>query len=250
MIPERQLSTGASSEFAAVDVIGQPRVLANGLPCRGMSSVRARCWSREVSLRRLARLLRSRLHSIEVARRSLTVWHFCITLGVMLFSHRGAPSFTAIDFETANFYPNSACALGLVRVDRGRITRRAYLLIRPPFRWFQFTALHGISWATVSGKSSFAELWPRIRGFFRGIDFLAAHNASFDSRVLRSTCAWYGLDLPWLPFECTVRIARSTWGLRPTTLSHVAQFLGLRLDHHHAGSDAEACARIVLAAAG
>jgi DNA polymerase III epsilon subunit-like protein len=29
-------------------------------------------------------------------------------------------SFTAIDFETANTFPNSACAIGLVRVEKGR----------------------------------------------------------------------------------------------------------------------------------
>jgi DNA polymerase III subunit epsilon len=158
------------------------------------------------------------------------------------------PSFTAIDFETANFYPNSACAIGLARVERGRIVRRAYHLIRPPFRWFQFTDLHGISWPMVEREPSFGELWPGLERYFRGIDFVAAHNASFDSRVLRSTCVWHGIELPSLAFECTVRMARATWGVRSATLPCVASFLGLRLDHHHAGSDAEACARIVLAA--
>lgn len=173
---------------------------------------------------------------------------FFVTLGVMDSQASTRPSFTAIDFETANRYSNSACAIGLVRVHRGRIIRRAYHLIRPPFRMFQFTYLHGIDWTMVRDAPTLAELWPVIAPYFEGVDFLAAHNASFDRKVLQSACAWHGIPMPPLAFECTVRVARAVWGLRPTTLRHVADFLGLRLRHHHAGSDAEACARIVLRA--
>jgi DNA polymerase III epsilon subunit-like protein len=60
-------------------------------------------------------------------------------------------AFTAIDFETANTYANSACAVGLVRVERGRVVDRAYHLIRPPFERFEFTYLHGIDWDGVRG---------------------------------------------------------------------------------------------------
>ena len=158
------------------------------------------------------------------------------------------PTFTAIDFETANTYPNSACAVGLVRVERGRIVRRAYHLVRPPFRSFEFTYVHGLDWPAVRHAKSWGELWPAVAPFFGGVDFLAAHNAEFDRGVLRACCRWYGIEVPRVPFRCTVQLARSTWGLRPATLRHVADFLGIELEHHHAGSDAEACARIVLAA--
>ena len=158
------------------------------------------------------------------------------------------PSFTAIDFETATKDPNSACAIGLVRVEGGRIVQRGYHLIRPPFETFEFTYLHGIDWATVRDEPTFAELWPRLVGFFKGIDFAAAHNAEFDAGVLRASCDWYGLPFPDVSFECTVRIARASWNVRPTTLRHVAGYLGLSLNHHHAASDAEACANIVLRA--
>lgn len=157
-------------------------------------------------------------------------------------------TFTALDFETANRYRNSACAVGLVRVERGRIVRRAYHLIRPPFRLFEFSYLHGIDWTTVCREPSFEELWPRIRHFFDDVEFVAAHNASFDAGVLSAVCSWYGIDTPEMTFRCTVRMARSAWGLYPTTLDRVARHLGLPLNHHHAGSDAEACAGIVLRA--
>ncbi len=158
------------------------------------------------------------------------------------------PTFTAIDFETANYFRDSACAVGLVRVERGRIVRRAYHLIRPASRRFTFTGLHGIDWSTVANERSFGELWPHIGSYFAGIDFLAAHNAPFDKSVLLSTCALYGIEPPPLQFKCTLRIARASWALPRATLRHVADHLGLRLNHHHAGSDAETCARIVLRA--
>ncbi len=66
--------------------------------------------------------------------------------------------------------------------------------------------------------------------------------------ALAACCALAGLPAPRLPFVCTVDLARKQWNLRPTKLPDVCRFLGLDLDHHHAQSDAEACARIVMAA--
>lgn len=40
--------------------------------------------------------------------------------------------FVAIDFETADPKRDSACALGIVVVDKGEIVDREYRLIRPP----------------------------------------------------------------------------------------------------------------------
>ncbi len=157
-------------------------------------------------------------------------------------------SFVAIDFETANRAPASACAIGVVRVERGRITSRAHHLIRPPTSAFEFTHIHGIDWEMVRDAPSFGEIWPSLATLFRGARFIAAHNAVFDKGVLRACCEHANLEMPDLPFHCTVHLARRTWNLRPATLRHVADYLGIPLEHHHAMSDAEACAQIVLAA--
>ena len=42
------------------------------------------------------------------------------------------PTFVAIDFETADYGRDSACALALVRVEAGVIVQRAFHYIRPP----------------------------------------------------------------------------------------------------------------------
>jgi DNA polymerase-3 subunit epsilon len=159
------------------------------------------------------------------------------------------PSFVAIDFETADFGRDSACAVGMVRVENNRIVRSESRLIRPPRREFVFTYIHGITWEDVAGAAPFVEVWEELREIARGVDFLAAHNAPFDRSVLQACCLAARMDPPPLPFECTVRRARKTWGIRPTTLPNVCRALDIDLTRHHdALSDAEACARIMIAA--
>lgn len=158
-------------------------------------------------------------------------------------------AFVAIDFETADHDPDSACAVGLVRVEDHRIVCREVVLIRPPRPRILFTHVHGITWDRVAAAPSFAEVWPRLASLLDGADFLAAHNAPFDRRVLAACCAAAGLPAPAQPFVCTVQLARRHWNLRPATLPAVCRRLGIGLVHHDPGSDAEACARIVIAAA-
>ncbi|MBI2930193.1 MAG: 3'-5' exonuclease [Planctomycetes bacterium] len=162
--------------------------------------------------------------------------------------HRDTNSFVAIDFETADYGPDSACAVALVRVEGDRIVQRESHPIRPPRPSFVFTYIHGITWKDVAHQPAFGELWPKIKPLLTGTDLLAAHNARFDQSVLQACCAAARVEPPAAPFLCTVRLARQTWGLRPTRLPDVCRHLGLPLQHHNALSDAEACARIVLAA--
>jgi DNA polymerase-3 subunit epsilon len=155
--------------------------------------------------------------------------------------------FVALDFETANTSRNSACAIGVVRVVDGVIVEKAYELIRPPERWFEFTYIHGITWSHVARAPIFDAVWAKLASLFAGCEFIAAHNASFDRSVLRACCAHYGLDEPPMHFECTMKLARDRWGIRPTKLPDVARHLGLPLKHHDAASDAEVCAKIMIA---
>jgi DNA polymerase-3 subunit epsilon len=156
-------------------------------------------------------------------------------------------SFTALDFETADYGADSACSLALVRVEGTRIVGSDYLLIRPPRRRFVFTYIHGLTWTDVAGEPAFAEHWPRIQPWLDGADFVAAHNAAFDRKVLCSCAAAAGIALPQLKFQCTVQLARAAWKLRPANLPAVCKHLKIPLKHHDARSDAEACAKIIIA---
>lgn len=116
--------------------------------------------------------------------------------------------FVAIDFEIADYGPDSACAVALVTAVGGEIVRREQYLIRPPRRSFVFTYLHGIDWRRVAGEPTFKDLWPTIRKGLSEADFLAAHNARFDQSVLNACCEAAGVVPPPHRFVCTVRLAR------------------------------------------
>ncbi len=154
--------------------------------------------------------------------------------------------FVAIDFETADPRPDSACAVALVRVHGRTIVDRVYRLIRPPRRTVTLTWVHGLTWDDVATAPSFDRVWPEVAPMLEGVDFLVAHNAPFDRAVLRACCTRSGLPVPTLRFKCTVKWSRRTFDLPRANLPTVCAHLGIELDHHQALSDAEACARIMM----
>ncbi len=162
-------------------------------------------------------------------------------------------SFCAIDFETANWYRGSPCAVGLVKVVDGEIVGARRYLMRPPKGYDEFDAfnieLHGITPAMVRGEPRFAERLPEILAFADGRPFVA-HNAAFDMGVIRDACI--ASDLPWpeASYACTLVFSRVTWSLLSYSLPWVAEAAGVPFGHHHEPeSDARAAASILLAIA-
>lgn len=152
----------------------------------------------------------------------------------------------ALDFETSDKYADSACALGMVRMENGSIVSSLYHLIRPPRSRVYFTEIHGLTWDMLKDQPTFAELWPQFSSFLEGAGLLVAHNASFDRRVLYSCCRACGVIAPSAPFACTVKGARTGLKLPHHRLNDVCEYLHIELNHHHADSDAMAAARIYL----
>ena len=95
--------------------------------------------------------------------------------------------FTAIDFETANRYPTSACSIGIVVVQDGEITEEFSHLIKPEPYYFnkKFIEIHGITPVMVKDAPSFYDLWGVIGRYF-DTEALVAHNAGFDMSVLKA----------------------------------------------------------------
>lgn len=156
--------------------------------------------------------------------------------------------FAAIDFETADYGRDSACAVAVVVADSGNVIYKGYSLIKPPRRNFIFTYIHGITWEDVADKPSFKAFWPRLLPLLKDVDFIAAHNASFDRSVLNTCCGEAGIKTPEAEFLCTMKLARRMWDVYPTKLPDVCRHLNIALKHHDAASDALACAKIVLEA--
>ena len=154
-------------------------------------------------------------------------------------------NFTAIDFETANANPNSACALGIAVVQAGQIVERMSWLIRPPTSEFSFTHIHGITWRQVADASDFIELWPQIWPYLDGRR-IAAHNVRFDLGVLFALIKHYQSGYWRGQAIDSVTVARRIWPALPNHQLHtVAAHLCIPLNHHEASSDALACAEIL-----
>lgn len=163
-------------------------------------------------------------------------------------------SFTAIDFETANRSFASACAVGVVRVQDGQVADTQYSLLRPPPGHDHFEPgnirVHGIRPADVAGAPSYAQYWQWLVERLEADDpdgILVAHNAVFDTGVIRAANRAVGQPpRPWR-YACTLRLSRAAYQLRSYSLPVVSHAVGVTLENHHnALADAQACAGIVL----
>ncbi|WP_375458732.1 3'-5' exonuclease [uncultured Enterovirga sp.] len=157
----------------------------------------------------------------------------------------------AIDFETANEQRTSPCAVGLAWIEDGRVTRRAYSLVRPPEMRFEpgNVRVHGIRPRDVEGAPELPDAIAPFMADLVGATVIA-HNAAFDIAVLCGTLALYGHAVPRLTYLCTRTMARRAWPHEPRFgLAALSAKVGVTFRHHHAEEDAYACARVALAAA-
>ena len=161
--------------------------------------------------------------------------------------------FTAIDFETANSHPSSACSVGLVRVRDGVVVDREYWLIRPPEAHAEFlpfnVKIHNITADMVADSARWEGQLDRLREFI-GTDIAVAHNAAFDMGVIRAACAETITPTPRLKYLCSVLVSRKTYEIPSHRLPLAAEAAGYgEFAHHDALADAEACAAIIVDAA-
>jgi DNA polymerase-3 subunit epsilon len=159
--------------------------------------------------------------------------------------------FAAIDFETANSFIGSICAIGLAIVEDGCIVSRKYWLVKPHKKYNYFhpfnVTIHGITKDMVKDSDEFNtiyenELLPLLQD-----RIVIAHNAAFDMSALRHVLDVYGIDYPQIQYLCTYKAALKTWDhLENYKLDTVSRFLNFQFKHHNAEEDALACANILI----
>jgi DNA polymerase III subunit epsilon len=157
--------------------------------------------------------------------------------------------FVAIDFETANRQPDSACQLAAVVVRDSRITHEHSWLIRPPSMYFapMNIAVHGIRPDDVRHCPTMENVWGELAPLLDG-QLVIAHNARFDIGVLVHSLAAHDIACPALDFQCTRTLARAAWpGKSSYGLKPLGNWLGIQFKHHDALEDSRCCARIALA---
>lgn len=158
-------------------------------------------------------------------------------------------NFIAMDFETANRYPESACSLALVMVRNNEIVDRFYTVINPqmPFDGRNIE-VHQITAEDVKDAPTMAEVWPKIKDLYQPGMLVAAHNARFDTNVMRQSLARYGISEPhYLVIDSLATSKLFEPELPNHKLDTVSEALQVNLWHHHnALSDSEACAEILI----
>ncbi len=158
--------------------------------------------------------------------------------------------FVAIDFETANYNPQSACAVGIVTVSNNIITDEYYTLIQPPQNFYTASNImcHGITPEQTLTAPTFENVYHEFEKRMKN-KIVVAHNESFDRNVLKSTMQYYDLSyFHWgLPniWQCTLKIYRQK-GFKPASLNACCSRMDIELQHHNALSDARACALLYI----
>jgi len=119
--------------------------------------------------------------------------------------------FVAIDFETANAKYYSACSVGIVTIEDGKVIDEYYTLIKPPHNKYDWmtTRVHGIKAKDTANSPTFPEILPEIVKRLKG-QTIVAHNEMFDRGVLRKTALYYKVEIQEMDlnkaWECTVKI--------------------------------------------
>lgn len=154
----------------------------------------------------------------------------------------------AIDFETANRFNESACALGIAVYEDGEIKDSFEWYIRPfeQYNYFTNSMIHHIYKEDVMNCPEFDYYYPQLAEILKD-SLIIAHNALFDMGVLNSLCDLYGLKRFNNKYMDTVRLSRLYYPeLHNHKLNTIAQYLEIELNHHNGQSDAYACLMIVL----
>ena len=165
--------------------------------------------------------------------------------------------YIAFDFETANYYKNSACSIGLVRFINGKETDSVYSLIHPAKMYFipEWTQeIHHISYDDVRDKPYFPEVWDTIVMPFinktPGIPLVAHNGKIFDIPVIQNCCDYFGMEVPELTYFDSLLVARKTWPeFESFRLTDLGNRFNINYTAHDALEDSRTCGLVVNLAA-
>ena len=121
-----------------------------------------------------------------------------------------------------------------------------------PQTWFDFwnVEIHGISEKDVKGKPTFSEIYETLLERFK--DSILVSHTSFDRVAMQRAAEKHGLEQMQTTWLDSARVVKLAWpekyGRKGRGLANVAKELGIEFVHHNAREDAEAAAKIMLAA--
>ena len=136
----------------------------------------------------------------------------------------GISRFVCFDVETPNRFNSRMSAIGISVIENGKIISEYYSLVNPEQRFDYFNVkLTGISSRMVKNEKTFPEIWEEIR-------------ETMESGLLTAE---------EVPYICTCQIGKRHLPDQGHKLDELCSYYNIALNHHHADSDASACARIL-----
>lgn len=153
-----------------------------------------------------------------------------------------------IDVETPNCNNDSICSIGIVIIDKGKITDSEYHLINPQTHFDSFnTKLTGIDEDVVANFSTLPEVWKDIEHYFSSY-LLVGHNFSFDLSCIRKALDKYEIHPNPCYFVDTMKIAKELMpNLQNYKLDTLCDFFDIELsNHHNALADCIATAKVLI----
>ena len=169
-------------------------------------------------------------------------------LGVEKFQYPVDKTFVFVDVETADFYNDKICAIGLILVRNGQSTGY-YSLINPQTH-ITLTFIHGITDADVADAPTIYEFWKVMSQKIPSEYVFVAHNYRFDLTVMKKDLARFGiefapkqvLDTMWVARDVLYHGKTAKGDLRLNTLS---EKMDVQLFHHNAASDITATKEVL-----
>ena len=159
-------------------------------------------------------------------------------------------TFTVIDFETANSYPDSVCALGIVRVENNTITRKISYYIRPPYKCITNSEVNGINWKFLETAPDFSQIWDDIKPLIDG-QIITGYNINFDAGCLEALFKCYGItNISYAAFDVldTAKSMYKDCGLKNFKLKTVTNHAGITYNSFIASEGAAATAKLQILA--
>ena len=159
-------------------------------------------------------------------------------------------NFIVIDFENANRLNDSICQIGIAVVKNNSVIELREFWIRPPYKEFTATKIHGITFDDVKNAPNFKEAWTQIKKYFEE-KTIAAYALPHDLIYFFATLSRYNIPRPnFKAFDvqdniCSILKKYSSLAeLENLQLVTIAKKLGLNHNSHDALSDALVTAKI------
>lgn len=156
----------------------------------------------------------------------------------------------ALDFETANRYGGSICAVGIAIYADGIETEGFSSLVRPHAALYagpwEFQYIHGIARHDVAQSPELPSLLSDMAALMTSADIVVCHNAAFDINQLRAALKLYDLPFPDFNYLCSCVTGRRVCRELPNhKLNTMAGHFDFPFRHHDALDDARAAAHIM-----